>query len=128
VAEKITFFTADIMQDWKRNSELRFDYIVSNPPYIPENEIENLPASVREYEPHPALFAGDDGLAFYRRIVSTCSTWLKQGGKIFFEIGIHQYESVKALMHSKGYRDIGFVNDLQGIARVVHGVYQGNTE
>ncbi|RJP56695.1 MAG: peptide chain release factor N(5)-glutamine methyltransferase [Candidatus Auribacter fodinae] len=126
VEKKITFFTADIMQNWKRSSSLQFEYIVSNPPYIPENEV--LPLSVRDYEPHQALFAGCDGLLFYERIVTSCSGWLKKGGKLFFEIGIHQHSRVDRLMTDNGYCNVSFINDLQGIARVARGVYQGTKE
>ena len=98
-----------------------FDCIVSNPPYIPTGDIETLDVSVRDYEPHLALDGGGDGLDFYRII---CEKWrdaLRVGGRLYFEVGIGQADSVLRIMRSVGFGDINIVPDLNGIPRVVYG-------
>ena len=98
-----------------------FDCIVSNPPYIPTADLAALDVSVRDYEPHLALDGGGDGLDFYRSI---CEKWrdaLRLGGRLYFEVGIGQADSVLRIMRSVGFGDINIVPDLNGIPRVVCG-------
>ena len=99
----------------------KFDMIVSNPPYITTQEMEELPKSVKDYEPHLALDGGEDGLDFYRSIVEKWTTALVPGGRLYFEVGIGQADSVLRLMRSAGYGDIQIVKDLNDIPRVVFG-------
>ena len=98
-----------------------FDCIVSNPPYIPRTDIETLDASVKDYEPHVALDGGDDGLDFYRNISEKWKNALVPGGRLYFEVGIGQADSVLRLMRAQGFGDIQVVKDLAGIPRVVFG-------
>ena len=98
-----------------------FDCIVSNPPYIPRTDIEMLDASVKDYEPHVALDGGDDGLDFYRNISEKWKNALVPGGRLYFEVGIGQADSVLRLMRAQGFGDIQVVKDLAGIPRVVFG-------
>lgn len=98
-----------------------FDFIVSNPPYIPSGDIEALDVSVREHEPRLALDGGEDGLDFYRAI---CEKWrdaLTARGMLFFEVGIGQADSVLRIMRGQGFGDVQIVKDLNGIPRVVYG-------
>lgn len=111
---------ADVLQ--KPVSNLgEFQCIVSNPPYIPSGEIPGLDASVRDYEPHLALDGGEDGLRFYRAILEHWTPLLSPGGRLCFEVGIGQADSVLRLMRTVGYGDIQIVKDLHGISRVVYG-------
>lgn len=96
----------------------RFELIVSNPPYVPEIDRESLAVEVREHEPHLALFAGEDGLEVYRRLVPAAFGALVRGGYVALEIGCGQQESVRSLLASAGFSGIEFMPDLQGIARV----------
>lgn len=98
-----------------------FDVIVSNPPYISSADIETLDVSVRDYEPHIALDGGADGLDFYRAI---CGKWrdaLRDYGKLLFEVGIGQADTVLRLMRASGFGDVQIIKDLNDIPRVVYG-------
>ena len=81
----------------------KFDMIVSNPPYITGSEMKKLPHSVANYEPHLALFGGDDGLDFYRSIAQNYKTALKPGGLLCLEFGMGQGDSVCEILEANGY-------------------------
>ena len=98
-----------------------FQCIVSNPPYIPRADIDTLDTSVKDYEPHLALDGGEDGLDFYRAISDLWRGALIPGGKLYFEVGIGQADSVLRIMRAQGFGDIQVVKDTQGIPRVVFG-------
>ena len=85
--------------------EGRFDLILCNPPYVAEGA--PLPRDVAEWEPHEALFAGDDGLSEYRRLASAIPPLLAEDGIGCIEIGLGQEESVSALFESAGLRASG---------------------
>ena len=99
----------------------KYDVIVSNPPYIPTDVIAGLMPEVAMYEPYNALDGKEDGLHFYRRIVKECKEYLNPEGKLLFEIGHDQGESVPALMREAGFKDVRVVKDLAGNDRVVIG-------
>ena len=98
-----------------------FDVIASNPPYIPTRDIDGLDSSVRDYEPHLALDGGDDGLDFYRTISEKWKSALNPGGRLYFEVGIGQADSVLRIMRAQGFGDIQVVKDHRDIPRVVFG-------
>ena len=81
----------------------KFDMIVSNPPYVTEKEMEELPGSVKDFEPHMALFGGDDGLDFYRDITSIYRSVLKPGGLMCYEFGMGQGDAVCAILEENGF-------------------------
>lgn len=91
-----------------------FDLIVSNPPYVPENE--ELETQVCDYEPHVALFAGPSGLEIYRRLIPQAWNALESGGWLLMEMGHGQRDALAGLL--TGWADVAFINDLQGIQRV----------
>jgi len=93
------------------------DVVVSNPPYIADGDPE-VAESVLEYEPHTALFAGDDGLDDVRTIARDARDWLRSGGWLVMEIGYQQGEAVKALLEGFGYVDVTIGNDLTGRPRI----------
>ncbi len=100
----------------------RFDLIVSNPPYIPTEDIGKLDREVRDFEPRIALDGGADGLDFYRRIAAEAGEHITDGGCILLECGMGQaHEIVKML----GGYDCGILKDLQGIERIVKAVKKG---
>ena len=78
-------------------NNIKLDILVSNPPYIKQDEI--LDPSVKDYEPHVALFGGEDGLRFYRIIFENASKIMKENGMMFFEIGYDQRERLTTLAH-----------------------------
>jgi release factor glutamine methyltransferase len=96
------------------------DVVVSNPPYIADGDPE-VAESVLEYEPHTALFAGDDGLDDVRTIARDARDWLRSGGWLVMEIGYQQGEAVKALLERFGYADVAITNDLTGRPRIAEG-------
>jgi release factor glutamine methyltransferase len=96
------------------------DVVVSNPPYIADGDPE-VAESVLEYEPHTALFAGDDGLDDVRTIARDARDWLRSGGWLVMEIGYQQGEAVKALLERFGYADVAIANDLTGRPRIAEG-------
>lgn len=98
-----------------------FDVIVSNPPYIPTDDIPQLDVSVRGYEPHMALDGGADGLDFYRAISGDWKNALRLGGALLFEVGIGQADDVEKLMGEQGFQQIKSTRDTAGIWRVVEG-------
>ena len=101
----------------------KFTLIVSNPPYIPAEEIENLDPEVRDHDPRLALDGGEDGLDFYRVIASDAPGYLMPGGQVLLEIGHDQGETVPALLKAAGFRDIEVLKDLSGNDRVVAAKY-----
>ncbi len=98
-----------------------YDVIISNPPYIPTDEIDTLMPEVREFEPHLALDGSQDGLLFYRRILDEAQYHLKPGGHLLFEIGCDQGQAVCGLLKQAGYSEIAVAKDLAGLDRVVMG-------
>ncbi len=118
VADRVKFTAADALAlpDFGE----RFDIIVSNPPYIPDEVVDTLETDVKDYEPHLAL-CGGDGLKFYRAITAAAPKMLNRGGLIMFEVGFDQAEAVAELM-KKDFCSIGFIRDLSGIKRIVYGL------
>jgi len=108
---------------WFENVSGQFDVIVSNPPYIPEEDRSSLEPEVFDHEPHMALFAGADGLDCYRDIISSAPNYLAKGGWLGFEVGIHQAEQVKQLMEERGFSNLKITKDLAQIGRCVSGYY-----
>ena len=98
----------------------KFDAVVSNPPYIPNEVVLTLDRDVKDFEPHLALCGGDDGLDFYRAITKNAVPMLNPGGLLVYEVGYDQAEQVAQIM-SADFIDINFVKDLAGINRVVYG-------
>ena len=101
----------------------KFDLIVSNPPYITGKEMEELPVSVKDFEPHLALFGGDDGLDFYRSIASNYKNALKPGGYLCFEFGMGQGDDVCAILEENGYTILERSRDFNHIERAVLAQY-----
>lgn len=99
----------------------RFDLLIANPPYIADGDVQGLDPDVVDYEPHGALFAGDDGLDDYRAIVPRAATTVRPGGWVFLEIGQGQLAAVAAMLIDHGYGSIGERRDLAGIPRCVFG-------
>lgn len=112
----------DLLEPFKgRFSKKKFDMIISNPPYIPTKEIENLMTEVKDHEPMSALDGGDDGLDFYKKIIEDAKNHLKKKGVIVFEIGHNQRESVAQLLRESGFRNVEVFDDLGGNPRTAIG-------
>lgn len=98
------------------------DIISCNPPYLTQSDMLGLQPEVK-YEPIMALDGGNDGLMYYRQISALWKYALKPGGVLIYEIGIGQEQDVSDIMINEGFTDIKFTKDLNGIIRVVSGVY-----
>lgn len=106
-------------------ADLSFDMIVANPPYIDGKEMRHLPGNVRGYEPHMALFGGEDGLDILKRLIAHAPKRLKAGGSLCVEIGSMQREAVVELFKQAGYENIRVWKDMEKRPRAVAGVWEG---
>jgi release factor glutamine methyltransferase len=111
--------------DWGTGLSERFDLVVSNPPYIPEAEIETLAPEVVRFDPLAALAGGPDGLDAYRTIVAQLPNLLKSNGKVIFEVGAGQAADVARLLVTAGFSGIGTRCDLGRVERAVFGHLSG---
>lgn len=105
-----------------------FDMIVSNPPYIPTTVIEGLEEEVRLHDPFAALDGREDGLHFYRILAKESPRYLRDGGRLYMEIGYDQKEAVEGLLREEGFEQIRTQKDLAGLDRVVSGVYNRHSK
>lgn len=101
-----------------------FRCITCNPPYITRRDMETLDRSVKDFEPHLALYGGEDGLDFYRAVIHNWKAVLTENGRLYFEVGIGQADAVRQLMQAGGFVDINIIPDTQDIPRVVYGTIQ----
>lgn len=118
LCERASFEQLDILSEIPHG---KYDVITSNPPYIEHDVIDTLQTEVKDNEPHLALDGGNDGLKFYRRICEAAPGLLGKDGRLIFEIGCNQAESVCGMLE-KDFRDIGVIKDLCGNDRVVSAV------
>jgi release factor glutamine methyltransferase len=117
VSERVKFVHIDLLK--KKYEAENFGIIVSNPPYIPKDEVETLQPEVRFFEPDYAYTDFGDGLSFYKMISKLGHTILKNAGSIFVEVGYNQAEVVKRIFENDKYSEIESYKDYNGIERVV---------
>lgn len=101
-------------------NDKKYDLVISNPPYIPENEMKDISPETK-FEPETALLAADGGMEFYKAIIKNYTSSLKSGGMIAFEVGIGESEKVADLFKNAGYR-VSIKKDLNNIERLVAGI------
>ena len=118
-ATNIKFVKSDVFSEIKYKE---FDLIVSNPPYIPQEEYENLQVEVKLHEPQMALTDTKDGYYFYKKISKEAPNFLKRGGILAFEVGYNQSEEIKLFMEKQGFKNVVVIKDYEGIDRMVIGV------
>ena len=97
----------------------KFDLIVSNPPYVTAEEMKDLPVSVRDYEPHMALYGGEDGLDFYRAIAGNFTRALRPGGYLCLEFGMGQGDAVCRILQEHDYTILERTKDFNDRERAV---------
>ncbi len=117
--EKITFVQSDFLKPENNAFETGFDEIISNPPYIPENELSSLAQDIRDFEPVDALSDGRDGMTFFRRISEAAPMLLRDGGWVFVETADGQAKEVARIFSENGGTDLLVKKDLSNIERVV---------
>lgn len=116
VLNNIHFFKSDLFS----NVNDKYDIIVSNPPYIPLKEKENLQVEVKNYDPGLALFTKDDlGIEFYDKIVTKANDYLLPNGFLAFELGINQSDLVSDLLQKHNFSSIQIFKDYNSIDRVI---------
>jgi release factor glutamine methyltransferase len=116
--ERVTLLVSDVFDDLPPG--LRFDLIVSNPPYVTPEALRRLRVEVRGYEPHVALRADEGGMEFYRRIVPRAPDWLAPGGVLAVEIAENKaVEVITEFVAAGRYEQIDVRDDLAGLPRVV---------
>lgn len=116
VMERFTLKRSDIFSAFGNE---KFEMIVSNPPYIPAADLEELQPEVRDHEPAGALTDGGDGLSIIRGIVDGAPNYLVPGGHLLLEIGIGQAEAVLAMFDKAVWESVDVIPDLQSIPRTV---------
>lgn len=120
IRSQVSLLCGDLLNSLQ--SKHLFNFIVSNPPYISDFQMNSLDREVADFEPRRALSGGTDGLDFYRYLSLQASTWIIKGGAIYCEIGYNQENEVKELFSNNGWREIGIFKDLGGNPRVLRAV------
>jgi len=115
----VSFNQCDILKEIPTNE--KFDLIVSNPPYIPLKEYEQLDDGVKNHEPKDALTDGADGLVYYRRFVQILPELIKPEGRFYFEIGYNQRPEIEKIFFGSQF-ELTFFDDFNKIPRIVRGV------
>ena len=122
-APQIKFLSGDLFEPIKAINppgNIRFDWIVCNPPYVKNIEWDTLSPDIRDYEPEIALLAGDDGLAVIRRLIAEAPEYLAPNGKLILEIGETQADTVRSLINTEpAYRTYKLLKDYAEKERIV---------
>jgi release factor glutamine methyltransferase len=122
VKDKITFLKGNLLFPLKRfNLNKKVDFIVSNPPYVPTYQFDQLQEDVK-FEPKIALDGGQHGLNFYDKIINDSIFYLKEGGYLALEIGFGQAEIITdKIIQTKKFKEINIIKDYAGIKRIIMG-------
>jgi release factor glutamine methyltransferase len=123
VESRIRFISADIFRLLEISTKDKYDLLVSNPPYIPKDEWEQLCPEIRDFEPSSALTDGKDGLTFYRQIIKRIPEILNPGGSVVLEVGYEQVDFVMNELSQIGIEQIQVTKDMQDIPRVITGIW-----
>ena len=118
---RIPFWKSDLFQALPKKE---YNIIVSNPPYIREEEMQGLMPEVRGFEPAIALDGKEDGLFFYRKIAGQAPSYLKNEGRLYLEIGWDQAREVKDILESQGFCQAEVIQDAAGKDRVVKALWR----
>lgn len=125
VSDRLKLLKSDLFEILKQvrddgqKDQKKYDLIISNPPYIPSKEIEDLESEVRIHEPKIALDGGSDGLDFYRKIATSAENFLNKNGKIILEIGFGQKEEIVTIFSKNKFKLTDLKPDLAGVDRAL---------
>lgn len=119
VCQRVRFVQMDLFNGLKRCKF--FDWIVSNPPYIPTGQLNKLPPDVINYEPIIAIDGGPDGLNVIRKLIDEAHYYLNDEGRLVIEIGYGQVDAIKEILEdTEAYGQYRFIDDLSGIPRILY--------
>jgi release factor glutamine methyltransferase len=119
-ASRIEFLQGDMLSPLAgRGLDRAVDLLASNPPYVPARNPHLLQREVRDWEPHEALFGGEEGTDFYRRLMGDGKRYVKPGGSLVCEIGYSQLEAIREMIDSSSWQLTAVTSDLQGIPRTL---------
>ena len=121
----LRFLQGNLLEALPEEEKGTWHYIISNPPYISDHDMQNLERNVRDFEPHLALSGGEDGLEYYRGLGVQAKDHLRPGGQLWLEIGWGQGSSVTQILVQEGYKNIQIRKDLAGHDRVVSASFLG---
>jgi release factor glutamine methyltransferase len=121
---EVEMILCDLFEGLTQELRRSIDVIISNPPYISENERSSLPTEVADHEPDVALFAARDGLEIFERIAFGAKGWLVPGGVLLSEIGDRQGDTVTRLLRHLGYESPVIREDLVGRPRIAEAVWR----
>jgi release factor glutamine methyltransferase len=119
VSTRIHFVECNLLDDPSRALSQPFDLIVSNPPYVARREAHTLTREVREHEPATALFGGEEGYELYPELITQAAHHLKPGSILVLELGYNTLPAVQPLLGAPTWTNVGIIDDLAGIPRVV---------
>ena len=119
-ADRLTFLQGNLFEPLEGLPNPRFDWIVSNPPYVSTVEYSSLPPDVRDHEPETALLAGTDGLDVTTAVLEGAPQFLKPGGRVGLEIGHNHSQDVQGIVQSNSaYSGYQVIKDYSGVERVI---------
>ncbi len=121
--KNVYFFKGNLFEPIRKHIKsqtpnLKFDLIVSNPPYIKRDDIKYLQSEIKDWEPVKALDGGIEGLDYYKIIIPEAKFYLRQGGYLILEIGENQFKKVKEIAEETGFLENSVVKDYSGIERI----------
>lgn len=124
VEDRIELVLGDLFQPLEnRNLQNSMDCVISNPPYVKDDDSKSLPTEITDFEPRVALFSGEDGLKFHRAIVRGSRAYLRGCGLLALEVGWENGEELAEFIRKEGlYQNIKIIKDLAGIKRIVRAV------
>ena len=120
----VNFIELDIFKD-KLTLNQKFDIIVSNPPYVTEDEKTEIEPNVLNYEPHSAIFVDEDPLIFYYKIIKISNNYLNKNGNLFFEINHKFVQQIENMLKENNFFNIIAKKDLNGKFRIIKATYAG---
>lgn len=126
LAQRMNILKSDLLTEFIKRKIKGIDVIVSNPPYISQAEMRELPPEVKK-EPETALAAGEDGLDYYRRLIPQAKKVLKKDGKLFLEIGYQQAAAVSDIFDNN-WSKIEIVKDYAAKDRIIAASFKGNSD
>ncbi len=125
VAARVTLLQGDLLDALPADLRGGVDAVLSNPPYVPEDQAPGLPREIRDFEPREAVLAAGDGMGHHRRLTESAPEWLRAGGMLAMEVGSGQAPAVARILGESGrYASVGVEPDGAGIQRVVWGTLE----